>query len=62
MEVGMNNSITSQQQENTRRKEKKGEKKGRSDNISCNVVEVVAMQVGIATTSIGVVAFLIVNE
>lgn len=58
----MNNSITSQQQENTRRKEKKGEKKGRSDNISCNVVEVVAMQVGIATTSIGVVAFLIVNE
>jgi len=43
-------------------KEKEEEKNERWDNISCNVGEVVAMQVAIATTSIGVVAFLIVNE
>jgi hypothetical protein len=60
MEVGLNNSMASQQQENTRRKKER--RKEAQTIFHAMLGEVVVMQVGIATTSIGVVAFLIVNE
>ncbi len=52
--------MASQQQENTRRKKER--RKEAQTIFHAMLGEVVVMQVGIATMSIGVVAFLIVNE